>query len=266
MHKVLINVKKLITDLNNKKLNIYEHRSLYKINQELKKIYTNYNLSHSITNEEKNKNIIESLEIIQYELYNFGKLKTDVILLKNTIELEFYKRIYYCKDYLFFPKILKIQNNNVFIPMYKKFQKSQKNLYSCRNIINILEGIRNIARMGYSHRRLSYENILFDNDNTPIILNYKNLTYLGEFSDELSQDKDFFSRNAEKNNHAKILDDIESLGYILIFLYTNRVLNIKEKIYLVENFNKIKNIKINQFFSLINKKTINHFEYMKIFI
>lgn len=263
MHKLIEQVKNLTNNIDFKKISIYERNSLYKINKELKNIYYNYNVVSPEINDIRNDNIIISLKIIQYELENFGKITNDVILIKNKIELEFYKIIYLCKDYLFFPKILKIQNNNVYIPVYKQFQK---NLYSCRNIINILEGLRNIAKMGYSHRRLSHRNIVFDENNIPIILNYKNLTYLGEKSEKLSQDTDFFSRNTLKNNHARILDDIESLGYILIFLHTNRILNIKEKYYLVEHFDNIKNNKINQFFNLINKKIINHFEYMKIFI
>ena len=216
-----------------------------------------------------NQGTINSLKVIRNEL---NKIRNNMNgpsdfkrKIKSNIEYFIYERL---KDNPVdgLPEVLSLSNNEVRLKRYVLI--TDKQLREKDNIIFILETIKKLAEMNISHRAIHPKHFMFDNEKSiPIIIDFGKATFLGNKSNFYSRQPAYLSRNALMQNRSTQLDDIESFGYTLLYLFNNN--KILHTFSAKEDYIKDhENIKINflkQYFLLLHLNVECHDKYINIF-
>lgn len=236
-------------------------RSLSIIQQELINIrnYNNNRLTRETVNEQPDEEIIN-----EHPAITIHKRKV-----KSSLEFYFMNKLYNEKDtYIFtgFPEILQPVSDDLIVtmPLYKKLVKSQ---WCERDIIvGILNTLKKLAELGFSHRAINISHILFDKDKKiPVIVDYGKMSIIGKKSQFYTRHPLYSSRNALLQNPARILDDLESYGYVLVSKCLNITLSTyQKKEDFVRNYRNISNPFFRKYFQLISQQNEDHDSYLEI--
>lgn len=214
------------------------------------------------------KEILDSLAIIQRELIKIRDFNMNISpennnvyrrKIKSSLEYNIYKYLekYHCAH---MPQILSLDENYVEIPIYH-FKKS----LTKSDIIEILKTLRNFTKIGISHRAINPSHIMFDK-NEVVLIDYGKACYLNSKPKFYSRKPIYASRNALKQEKCRELDDLESLGYVLLDLNLHEQLDTYDaKEIFVNQYQKIGDDRLRKYFSHIKHKNINYEDYINIF-
>ena len=163
------------------------------------------------------------------------------------------------------PEVLSLSNNEVRLKRYVKI--TDKQLREKDNIVFILETIKKLAEMNISHRAIHPRHFMFDTDKSiPIIIDFGKSTFLGKKSNFYSRQPDYLSRNALMQKRSTPLDDIESFGYTLLYLFENKILHtFSAKDDYIKDHENIKINFLKQYFLLLHLNVECHNRYINIF-
>lgn len=214
------------------------------------------------------KEIIESLKIIQNELVKIRDFKINNVedidtyrrQIKSTLEYNIYK---YLQKYplVHMPEVLSLNESYVEMPKYHFKDSLTQN-----DIIEILKTLKNFTKMGISHRAINPSHIMFDKNEQVVIIDYGKACYLNFNSAFYSRRPIYASRNALMQEKCHELDDLESLGYVLLDLKLQKKLDtFSAKENFVNDYRKINNNDLRKYFELIKQGNINYEEYINIF-
>lgn len=214
------------------------------------------------------KEILDSLEIIQKELkkirdFNMSSTENNNVYrrqIKSSLEYNIYK---YLEKYpsKHMPEILSLDKNYVEIPIYH-FKKS----LTKSDIIDVLETLRNLTKIGISHRAINPSHIMFDKNEKVVLIDYGKSCYLNSKPKFYSIKPIYMSRNALIQAKCHELDDLESLGYVLLDLNLHEKLDTYDsKEIFINEYQKIGNDRLRKYFNLIKNKNINYDDYINIF-
>lgn len=218
-----------------------------------------------------NQGTINSLKVIRKELdkiRNNMKRSSDSSSwkrkIKSSVEYFIYERLRDSPvDGL--PEVQSLSNNEVLIRRYSKI--TDKQLREKDNIIFILETIKKLSEMNISHRAIHPKHFMFDTEKSiPIIIDFGKATFLGKKSNFYSRQPSYLSRNALMQNRSTLLDDIESFGYTLLYLFDNKILHtFSAKDDYIKDHENIKINFLKQYFTLLHLEVECHDEYINIF-
>lgn len=162
------------------------------------------------------------------------------------------------------PNVIKLDTSTVLIPFYP--YNLTKEMLTDVNIVKLLNILKSFKRLNISHRAIHVHHILFGENKEPVIIDYGKAGNLGEKTNVFKQNPCFSSRNALLQNKCKIIDDLESLGYVILYVILGiELCTFESKNDFIKSTVSIENDKISKYFELINDNNENHNDYIKIF-
>lgn len=197
---------------------------------------------------------IKSLKIIKRELEKIRLYQDNkwIRQIKSDEEYIFYQKIQTGKiSHPLFPKILDLKSGEVILEKYDTEIQLTDDV-----IVKILDFIGYLKSLGYVHRSLNPSHIL----KGPKIIDYGKLTKIGNISEIYSVQPRFMSRNTLMQKPAQTLDDLESLGYMI--LNDESLSSFESK----TSFKyPVNNSKMYKYFKLVHSNIEDVEKYIKIF-
>lgn len=225
------------------------------------------NTTDDLKNKKMEQNMVLSLKNIKKELMNIKLYTID----ENSVIETWIKKITSKNEkkilkFLFknphknLPEVVNIINNNVEMVKYLPIDSLTE-----IDIKNILKSLKYLHELGYIHGSIQPSHLMKDRNKNIILIDFAKSTKIGEQQIIKPHTTDFMSRNLIEDNKTEILDDIESLGYCIIFYLSKFTLKNSDKNYFINRSRYIKNPIIKKYFLLISTKKVDINEYINLF-